>query len=83
MLDDLIPFRPSWMRRAACRGRGVDAFFADEKATQAKARTVCEDCPVRAECLEFALADRTVTGIWAGTDDRERRAIRRERRRAA
>jgi WhiB family redox-sensing transcriptional regulator len=83
MLDDLIPFRPSWMRAAKCRGLGVDVFFADEKATQAQARTVCDGCPVRDECLEFALADRTVTGIWAGTDDRERRTIRRERRRAA
>jgi WhiB family redox-sensing transcriptional regulator len=83
MLDDLIPYRPSWMRRAACRGLGLDAFFADEKATQAEARAVCDGCPVRTECLEFALADRTVTGIWAGTDDRQRRTIRRERRRAA
>ena len=83
MLDDLIPYRPSWMRRGACRGLGVDAFFAEDKATQAGARAVCEDCPVRAECLDFALGDRTVTGIWAGTDDRQRRAIRRERRRAA
>jgi WhiB family redox-sensing transcriptional regulator len=82
MLDDLIPNRPSWMRRAACSGVGIDTFFADDEPTLAEARAVCDVCPVRAECLEFALADRSVTGIWAGTDDVERRRIRRRRRAA-
>jgi WhiB family redox-sensing transcriptional regulator len=83
MLDDLIPNRPRWMQDAACRGRGVDAFFDDDPARVDAARGICADCPVRAQCLEFALADRSLTGIWAGTDDGERRRIRRERRRAA
>jgi WhiB family redox-sensing transcriptional regulator len=82
MLDDLIPNRPPWMRNAACRGRGLDVFFDDDPARADAARAICADCPVRAECLEFALADRSVTGIWAGTDDAQRRTIRRKRRAA-
>ena len=80
--DTLIPHRPRWMSRARCRGLGTSAFFGDGPADTERARAVCDGCPVRADCLEFALADRTLVGIWAGTDEQERRRIRRKRRAA-
>ena len=84
MIDDetLIPNRPRWMDRARCRGLGTSAFFGDGPDDIERARVCCEGCPVRTECLEFALADRSLVGIWAGTDEAERRAIRRRRRAA-
>ncbi|MGZ4677460.1 MAG: WhiB family transcriptional regulator [Acidimicrobiia bacterium] len=82
-LDTLIPNRPRWMARSACAGRGIEPFFPTPGADSSEARAICAGCPVQAECLEFALADRTVDGIWAGTDDKDRRRIRRERRQAA
>jgi WhiB family redox-sensing transcriptional regulator len=42
-------------------------------------REMCEACPVRGECLDFALADESITGLWGGTTDAERREIRRRR----
>ena len=84
MIDDdtFIPNQPRWMARARCRGLGTPAFFGDRPEEIAAARAVCELCPTRAECLEFALGDRSLQGIWAGTDEAERRKIRRQRRAA-
>jgi WhiB family transcriptional regulator, redox-sensing transcriptional regulator len=42
-------------------------------------RALCEGCPVRQECLETALADDSLVGLWGGTTDAERREIRRGR----
>ncbi len=42
------------------------------------AKSVCEVCEVRAECLEFALATNQEAGIWGGTTEEERRALRKE-----
>ena len=81
--DTLIPHRPAWMRRSACRGRSIEEFFPTPGADTEAARAVCAHCPVREECLAFALADRAMQGIWGGTDEAERRVLRRRRRPAA
>ena len=47
-----------------------------------EAKAICEPCPVRSECLAFALADPHTKGIW-GTSERERMRLRTERRRSA
>ena len=73
--DDLHPRPPRWMARPAA-GLGTAAFFGDGAEPEGRAKARAE-CPVQSECLEFALADRTLSGIWAGTDDVDRRAIRR------
>ena len=42
------------------------------------AKRVCRSCPVRAECLEFALDNGESWGIWAGYTDMELRRIRHD-----
>jgi WhiB family redox-sensing transcriptional regulator len=69
--------RPPWQRRAACRGRGCDPWFATTREAEEAARAVCEPCPVRRPCLSYALASPELVGIWAGTDERERGRMRR------
>ena len=32
-------------------------------------RGLCADCPVRLDCLEAALADPDLMGLWGGTMD--------------
>jgi len=68
-----------WHKQAACRGHGPDDFVRGPKFTYDDVRALCETCPVREQCLEFALADGTLTGLWGGTTDAERREIRRRR----
>jgi len=42
-----------------------------DQITQAKA--ICADCPVRQQCLAFALDTRQVHGVWGGMSEDERR----------
>jgi WhiB family redox-sensing transcriptional regulator len=47
------------------------------------AKAVCEDCPVKAKCLEYALDAREEFGVWGGTTPRDRDAILAQRELAA
>jgi len=71
--------RPTWQRRAACRGDGVGAYFPTRGASDLDlARAVCAGCEVRSDCLDYALADPSVLGVWGGTSERERQRLRRD-----
>lgn len=63
--------------------RGITPLMYDELGV-ARAKAVCAGCPVREACLEFALANDERWGVWGGTSERQRRAMRaasdRERR---
>ncbi|MDX5567389.1 WhiB family transcriptional regulator [Streptomyces sp. ID05-04B] len=43
----------------------------------AAAKRVCARCPVRAECLSFALDSGQASGVWGGTGEQERVALLR------
>lgn len=48
-----------------------------------RARTICGSCPVRSDCLEFALSYEDLEdrwGMYAGLTPNERNLIRNERR---
>lgn len=68
-----------WFAEAACRGRRKEIFFPTRGETTAPAKTICAGCPVRAECLDYALANHEHHGIWGGTSEQERRNMRRRR----
>jgi WhiB family redox-sensing transcriptional regulator len=77
---------PAWTKDALCAEVGVDAFFAEGQGDQLGllAKQVCAACPVRAQCLEWALTFepwQDQHGVFGGTGPRERRAIRQERER--
>ncbi|MFB7600769.1 WhiB family transcriptional regulator [Streptomyces sp. NPDC056160] len=48
-----------------------------EGAAQNGAKSVCYHCPVRVECLAYALDQRMEYGVWGGMTERERRALLR------
>jgi len=58
---------------------GLSTFVRGPKADHGVVRALCGDCPVRQECLEAALADESLVGLWGGTTELERREIRRGR----
>jgi WhiB family redox-sensing transcriptional regulator len=71
-----------WRGSAACRGCDVELFFpvgstgpAVDQIAAAKA--VCGYCPVRADCLDFALVTNQESGVWGGATEEERRRLRR------
>lgn len=72
-----------WMRDAACKGRNGDGKFFPTLGENHKweaAKAICERCPVRRECLEYALRNVQHFGVWGGTTERERKHIRKRRR---
>ena len=70
----------TWMAHAKCRGMNPSTFFPTDGAGFETARKICLECPVRADCLEYALVNRIDQGAWGGTSERERRRILRRRR---
>jgi WhiB family transcriptional regulator, redox-sensing transcriptional regulator len=71
---------PPWMARALCRTAPPGAFFPSDGVGVEKARRVCAQCPVKDECLEYALTYRIDHGVWGGCSERERRRVARQRR---
>lgn len=67
----------SWQGAARCLEVDPEIFFPERGGSSKAARTVCNDCPVRIECLRYALSNREQFGIWGGTSERERRKLRR------
>jgi len=68
-----------WTDRAACRGTDTEIFFPANADEEAEALSICATCPVRAQCLDYAVRNRETYGIWGGTTPEQRRRIRRER----
>jgi WhiB family redox-sensing transcriptional regulator len=73
---------PTWQRFAECvRHAGSVDFFPARGESVRDAKAVCAVCPVREECLDFALRMKVAHGVWGGLSERERRSVRRERNR--
>ena len=71
------------MRRAKCRDISPSMFFPSDGVGVEAAQRICDGCPVRTPCLEYALANHIDHGVWGGASERERRRIARRRRRMA
>ncbi len=66
----------NWQKDASCRGTDPELFFPDKGKPQREAKIVCNGCPVKAECLDYAIKNGEKFGIWGGMSERERRRIR-------
>lgn len=79
----------SWRYEAACSGADTEIFFPPRdkelyKDIAAKAKQYCNGerysspCPVRGECLWYAISTDELHGIWGGMSHRERNAFIRK-----
>lgn len=76
--------RADWSSRAACWDVDPELFFPVGTSSRyddqhAAARAMCTECPVRPDCLAFALATGASDGIWGGLTPGERRRLARHR----
>lgn len=69
----------NWRDDALCAQVGTELFFPPVGSTPYAAKSVCRLCPVSPQCLAHALADPELMGVWGGTTERERRALRKDR----
>lgn len=69
----------SFMTLGNCRGMNPGDFYPTrgDTATERAARSVCNGCVVRDQCLEYALTPPLEKfGIWGGLSEKERRRVR-------
>ena len=72
-----------WQDRAACKGPQSRVFFPpshlerkdEREAREQRAKAICATCPVRIECLDYAIEIREPHGIWGGLNELERKAV--------
>lgn len=75
-----------WMAEGLCREVDADLFFPEwgnefaAAVSPAPAQRICAQCPVTAECLEYALDRDERYGVWAGKTPRQLADIRKQRR---
>lgn len=72
-----------WQLHGNCVGVDPELFFPGRGESSKEAKAVCQDCPVKVDCLEYALANAEKFGVWGGASERERRRMRSMRRRMA
>lgn len=74
-----------WQERGNCWGVDPVLFIGTGKqggVHHKEAKAACQGCPVKAECLDYALVNRIEVGIYGGTSYKERREMMRQLRSA-
>ncbi|MCT2583434.1 WhiB family transcriptional regulator [Actinophytocola sp. S1-96] len=76
-----------WRQDAACRDDDPELFFPISEVgpgarQTAQAKAVCARCPVRTQCLEYALDNGLSHGIFGGMTESDRRTLARRTRAA-
>lgn len=71
-LDDSL----GWQDRALCAVTDPEVFFPESGGSTLKAKLVCQRCPVKVECLDYAINHNERFGIWGGLSERERRRLK-------
>ena len=69
-----------WHDDASCRQKEnkhlAKYFYSNVPREKYDARNLCFSCPVRKQCLQWALNNKQIWGIWGGKDEAEiRRAL--------
>lgn len=81
----LLPGAPStsWQAHGLCRAVDSSIFFPpahfehkpEREAREKQAKAICRECPVRIECLDWALQTREPYGVWGGYAESERKQM--------
>ena len=66
VIDALVASDLTEASSLPCRINDPELFFAESPADVELAKSLCQTCPVRAECLAGALERREPWGVWGG-----------------
>lgn len=73
-----MPQFDDWAPYGNCRGRDTSIWFLDDhksaegKKSAKEAKEICSTCPVRIQCLNYAIVNKERFGIWGGLTPHER-----------
>lgn len=66
-----------WQDAALCAQSDAELWFPTQGRSMGhEAKKICASCPVKRQCLDYALAENIVDGIYEGVSERDRRALR-------
>ena len=68
-----MSFKSFKSERAACRNYDLSIWYDRSKAAEVIA--ICNRCPIRKECLDFAIDNYETEGVWGGKSLWARRRI--------
>lgn len=79
----LAYFSAPWRDEAACKGKPTEWWLPSKSSvghdyTDPRARALCESCPVKEPCREFAVMN-SERGYWGATSERQRRIARQSK----
>ena len=63
-----------------CAQTDPEAFYPEKGGSTRAAKQVCLRCDIREKCLQWALDTDQRFGVWGGTSERERRAIKKQQK---
>ena len=78
-LNGLIGSIPAFVTEAACNPNNAETFYphigGGNQADTRYAKRLCAVCPVRLNCLQWALDNDERDGIWGGLAANERQEL--------
>jgi WhiB family redox-sensing transcriptional regulator len=77
MIANWISGGDEWRSIAACRNVDTEVFFPASDLFSHRAKLICSTCPVRKQCLDWAIATGQRDGIWGGKTAKQRRRMSR------
>ncbi len=80
----MLKIGDNWQRDGLCSSGSPNLFFppiefepsVQRRKRETKAKTICQACGVKEECLEHALRYEELLGVWGGTNEKERKRQR-------
>lgn len=60
-----------------CAQTDPEQWFPEKGGSNAYAKAMCNDCPLKDPCLQFALLNNEIYGIWGGVAPRARQQMAR------
>src|SRR5690606_41634361 len=71
-LNELLADAVPPLEGAACAGRHDVDWYPNNIAAAEPAKRICATCPVRQQCLDYALETKQKVAVWCGLTERER-----------
>jgi hypothetical protein len=68
---------PEFRFDAICSQTDPEAFYPEKGGSTKEAKRICLGCPVREQCLQYALDHDERYGVWGGMSERDRRRLQR------